>query len=192
MKKEDAEEYTESLGQILGGGWRQIALAHKLGVPKALGLTTQEWTQDRLGGYTKLSITERREAVVELIEDEGMSQRQAALVLGVDQKTISNDLKKPTEENSSNSNDANGVEEHIEENSSPEADPVDDPEHIAFVNRKAHWKCLSGIFLLAYAMEDTKNVKTHLNNYPQEFMDSTGRTIDEFYEALKTIQDAKI
>ncbi len=27
MKREDAEEFTQSLGQILGGTWRQIAWA---------------------------------------------------------------------------------------------------------------------------------------------------------------------
>jgi hypothetical protein len=34
MNRQDAEEYTLSLGQIIAGSWRQIALAQKLGVPK--------------------------------------------------------------------------------------------------------------------------------------------------------------
>ncbi len=38
MNKDDAEEYTQSLGQVVGGAWRQIALAKRLGVPKALGV----------------------------------------------------------------------------------------------------------------------------------------------------------
>jgi hypothetical protein len=35
-------------------------------VPKALGFTTEQWVNDRLGGYVKMSIAERREAVKEL------------------------------------------------------------------------------------------------------------------------------
>lgn len=97
MKPEDAEEYTESLGQIIGGTWRQIALAQRLGVPKALGLKTDVWVRERLGGYAKLEISERRQAVAELTagEDEGgmgLSQRQAADVLGVEKSTVARDL----------------------------------------------------------------------------------------------------
>lgn len=92
MNPEDAEEYTQALGQVVMAGWRQAALGERLGVPKALGLTTREWVTDRLGGYLKLSVPERREAVTEL-NDEGMSQRQIGAVLGVDHKTVSNDLR---------------------------------------------------------------------------------------------------
>jgi hypothetical protein len=42
------------LGQIVHGSWRQVALAHKLGVPKALGMRTEEWVRERLGGYARL------------------------------------------------------------------------------------------------------------------------------------------
>jgi hypothetical protein len=47
----------------------QIALAHRLGVPKALGLSTEEWVRERLGGYARLEIEPRREAVLELTAD---------------------------------------------------------------------------------------------------------------------------
>lgn len=88
MRRGDAEEYTQALGQIVAGGWRQVALGERLGVPQALGLTTREWVEQRLGGYARLSISERREAVAELSE-EGMTQRQVAAVLGVSQPTVS-------------------------------------------------------------------------------------------------------
>jgi predicted transcriptional regulator len=97
MSHDDAEEFTQSLGQIVGGSWRQIALADRLGVPKALGLSLEAWVKQRLGGYIRLAVDDRRQAVIEL-SAEGHSQRQIASVLGVDQKTISNDL---SEENSS-------------------------------------------------------------------------------------------
>jgi len=93
MNAQDAEEFTQSLGQIVAGSWKQVALAKRLGVPKALGLSVEDWVQNRLGGYIKMSIPERREAVRELT-DEGLSQREVADVLGVDHKTVSNDLRR--------------------------------------------------------------------------------------------------
>jgi N6-adenosine-specific RNA methylase IME4 len=88
---EDAEEYTQALGQVVAGGWRQVALGERLGVPKALGLSTREWVEARLGGYVRQGITERREVVPELIAD-GFTQRQAADILGVHEAQISRDL----------------------------------------------------------------------------------------------------
>jgi len=93
MKREDAEEYTQALGQVVAGGWRQIALGHRLGVPHALGLSTQEWVQQRIGGYVRLSLEERRRVVKELTaptENGGMafSNRQAAEILGVSRETV--------------------------------------------------------------------------------------------------------
>ena len=81
MRTEDAEEYTQSLGQIVGGSWRQIALAKRLGVPKTLGLTVDAWVNQRLGGYIKLTVEDRRKAVEELAA-QGESMREIAGVLG--------------------------------------------------------------------------------------------------------------
>jgi len=94
MKQEDAEEYTQALGQVMVGGWRQIALGDRLGVPKALGLSTREWVEERLGGYVRLSIPERREAVAELTE-EGRSTREIGEVLGVAKTTVERDQAGP-------------------------------------------------------------------------------------------------
>lgn len=90
MKPEYAEEYTQSLGQIVAGGWRQIALGEKLGIPKALGLSTQEWVEQRLGGYVRLSVEERHGAVREL-KGEGLPNTKIAEVLGVDETTVRRD-----------------------------------------------------------------------------------------------------
>lgn len=91
MDPEDAEEYTQALGQVVGGGWRQIALGERIGVPQALGLSTEEWVNGRLGGYVRLSLPERKGAAAELA-DEGMSHRAIAGVLGVSRKTVDRDL----------------------------------------------------------------------------------------------------
>jgi phage N-6-adenine-methyltransferase len=98
MNRDDAEEFTQSLGQIIGGGWRQIAWADRMGIPEALGLSTQDWVERRLGGYVRLSVSERREASRELTAPpqdggQGMTQREAAEVLGVSPFTVNNDLK---------------------------------------------------------------------------------------------------
>jgi hypothetical protein len=92
MNRADAEEYTGALGQIVAGSWRQIALGVRLGVPYALGVTTREWVEKWLGGYVRLSIGERRDAVLEL-NGQGMTQREIGDVLGVAQKTVDRDLE---------------------------------------------------------------------------------------------------
>lgn len=94
MKPEDAEEYTLALGQVVAGGWRQIALGQRLGVPKALGLSVDAWVKQRLGGYVKLSVEETRAAAVEL-KAQGHSQRQIKDALGVGKGTVSRALGAP-------------------------------------------------------------------------------------------------
>lgn len=96
ISRTDAEEYTEALGQVLAGGWRQRALAWRLGVPQALGMSLEGWTEERLGGYVRMSIPERKEAVLELAAEE-LPNTQIAAILGVDEKTVRNDLKPPSE-----------------------------------------------------------------------------------------------
>jgi hypothetical protein len=91
ISPEDAEEYTLALGQVVAGGYRQVALGKRLGVPQALGLSVEDWVATRLGGYVRMSIADRREAVAELTE-EGMTRRETAEILGVDEKTVRNDL----------------------------------------------------------------------------------------------------
>lgn len=93
MSPEDAEEYTQALGQVVAGGYRHVKLGDSLGVPKALGLSTAQWVQDRLGGYVQMSIPERREAVKEL-EAEGFNNVESAEILGVDESTVRADKKK--------------------------------------------------------------------------------------------------
>jgi N6-adenosine-specific RNA methylase IME4 len=93
MKPEDAEEYTQALGQVVAGGWRQIALGDRLGVPKALKLTTEQWVKQRLGGYVKLSLKERA-PVVEELKAQDVSNRKIAAIVGVDESVIRDDLKR--------------------------------------------------------------------------------------------------
>jgi hypothetical protein len=65
-------------------------LAKRLGVPQALGLSLEDWVTTRLGGYVKLSIADRREAVRNLT-DEGHSTRDIGGILGVDHSTVVRD-----------------------------------------------------------------------------------------------------
>jgi DNA-binding CsgD family transcriptional regulator len=68
--------------------------------PEALGLSTEQWVQQRLGGYVKLAVEDRREAVAELT-DQGHSQREIGEVLGVSQMTVSRDLAPETNDSES-------------------------------------------------------------------------------------------
>jgi SAM-dependent methyltransferase len=89
MKKEDAEEFTQSLGQIVGGSYRMLLHARKLGVHKALGIQFDEWVNQRLGGYVQHP--DRQQKVIEL-KHEGHSNRAIADALGVDKETVRRDL----------------------------------------------------------------------------------------------------
>lgn len=91
ISAEEAEELTAGLGQIHAGGWRVTASLIRLGVPKALGLSNEDWVAQRLGGTVRLAVEERREAAKEL-EAEKMTQEEIAATLGVSQQTVSNDL----------------------------------------------------------------------------------------------------
>jgi 16S rRNA G966 N2-methylase RsmD len=91
MNKEQAEEYTQSLGQIVAGSYRQIAVAHDLGVPAALGMGVDDWVRDRLGGYIRMAIPERREAV-KLLTDQGRSLREIGAILGVSHEQVRQDV----------------------------------------------------------------------------------------------------
>jgi len=89
--RDEAEEFTRGLGTVYAGSWRLTRYAVCAGIPAALGLTTSEWVEQRLGGYVKLDIEQRREAVAELVAD-GMTQREIADVLGVSHQTVGRDV----------------------------------------------------------------------------------------------------
>jgi transcriptional regulator with XRE-family HTH domain len=127
MNPDDAEEYTQALGQVVSGSWRQIALAKRLGVPEALGLSTQEWVDNRLGGYVRLSIADRREAAKELTE-EGMSQREVADVLGVDAATVNRSLRPPVANATPGHEDDQATGVSSVANATPEPDALSDDE----------------------------------------------------------------
>lgn len=90
LTAESAEEYTQSLSQVFAGSYRQILWAQQNGIPKALGLTTEEWVNKRLGGYVKMQVPDRRKAVAEL-QKKGLSSRKVAEVLGVTNATVARD-----------------------------------------------------------------------------------------------------
>jgi len=91
MERKDAEEFTQGLGQVVGGSYKIISAAQRMGVPKALNLTTDQWVNERLGGYVRMTIDDRREAVKELAA-EGASTREIAAAIGVNQSTVVRDI----------------------------------------------------------------------------------------------------
>ncbi len=91
ITEQQAQDFTDGLGNVLKGSWQLIKNAKDLGVPEALGLSTEEWVRAKLGGYTKLP-KEEREAAARQLKDEGYSTRESAEILGVDNSTVSRDL----------------------------------------------------------------------------------------------------
>jgi len=91
MDVRDAEEFTASLEQIVEGGWRQVALGVKIGIPQDLGLTRGDWC-GRVTRGAMLRGAERQEAVLELKADK-FSNRAIADVLGVDAETVNRDTR---------------------------------------------------------------------------------------------------
>ena len=92
MTPKDADEYTQALGQVVAGGWRQIALGQRLGVPKALGLTVDQWVKQRLGGYVKYSVEERTEAI-RALAGEGFTTPEIKNAVGSTRNTVRKALK---------------------------------------------------------------------------------------------------
>jgi transcriptional regulator with XRE-family HTH domain len=68
--------------------WRLMTLAVKQGVPEALGMSTEQWVNEHLGGYIKMAAPERLEAVKEMTANR-MTQYEVANVLGINQSTVS-------------------------------------------------------------------------------------------------------
>ena len=99
LTAEQAEEFTQALELVLegnamslSGGWRLRADGVQRGVPKALGLTIPEWCE-RLGSKLQdWRINGNRKDIVAELAAEEMSNRQIAAVLGVDEKSVRNDL----------------------------------------------------------------------------------------------------
>src|SRR5690349_12343778 len=67
MNPEDAEEFTQGLGQIVAGARRQMEEGARLGVPQALGLSPGEWVETRFGGSSDDSLPTRREPATEVV-----------------------------------------------------------------------------------------------------------------------------
>ena len=97
MKREDAEEFTKSLGQIFEGSWRQVALGIRLGVPGLLGYhgsdAGKRWVREQVSEHARISRHDRQAAVLELAH-EGMKQRDIAAALGISQSAVSLDQNK--------------------------------------------------------------------------------------------------
>ena len=123
MNKEDALEFTQGLGQVIGGSWRIVASAKRIGVPQALDVTTEQWVNETLGGYIKLSVEERRRAVQEL-SLEGHSNVQIGEILGVAETTVRRDAASANvESNKQKDNEINNVENGTSTN--VESKPLD-------------------------------------------------------------------
>jgi len=103
MTADDAAEWSEAIGQVNTGGWRQVVLAVKMGVPQELGLEPAEWAAKYMPELGRVPRKELPEAAKELT-DAGLTQREAGAVLGVGQRTIGRAIQ-PDDESEPNDSD---------------------------------------------------------------------------------------
>lgn len=90
LTPDEAKEYSNSLAKAAAGDYELMDFAiNTLGVPQALGMEPSDWV-DSIGGYIRMTIEDRREAVGELLA-EGRSQTQVATILGISKQTIIRD-----------------------------------------------------------------------------------------------------
>jgi phage N-6-adenine-methyltransferase len=114
MERQNAEEFTDGIGHIGIGMYKQIAWAHKNGVPQALGYNdTRQWVQERIGGYFKYDADTRR-GLVEDLRNDGHSNRDIGQILGVAEVTArrdgaSNDAPPEENDNDSNEDESDGA-----------------------------------------------------------------------------------
>ena len=195
MNETDAQEYTESLAQIFAGSWRQIVWAKQQGIPKALGLTTEEWVRKHLGGYVRLSIEERRGAVEELVAD-GMSNVAISDALGVDEKTIRRDNAAANAEVSDpESSNGKGADKGMSANAEPSTD-VETPEQkaarLAPLQRASHIELLyqfNNVASLVCSDEKTEETAELILKYSDEYEKYARHSIDELRASLSIVAE---
>lgn len=93
---EQAERFTAALGLVFAGAADLAEWGQDAGIAAALGLSSEEWMQRKLGGRVRLSRLERQTAVPRLLAPVGQggmgqSVPDAAKALGVSERTIQYD-----------------------------------------------------------------------------------------------------
>lgn len=100
LSRDEAEEYTRNIGQVAVGNFGLMEFAKNvLHVPEALGLSFDEWVQERLGGFVRMSVEQRRKAVANLSgeKSEGgyyaKTATEVAELLGISETTVKDDRR---------------------------------------------------------------------------------------------------
>jgi transposase len=92
ISKEQAEEFTQNAASLVHIGYKNILWADNVGIPTVLGYESlRDWVTDKLGGYIRYPIEERREIAKELRAN-GKSKTAIGEILGVNDGTIGRDL----------------------------------------------------------------------------------------------------
>lgn len=98
LTAEEAEEYTRGLGHVAVGNYELMEFARNtLRVHEALDMSFDQWVTERLGGYVRRSVDDRRRAVATLsgAKSEGgyyeRPAREVAEILGIAEVTVHRD-----------------------------------------------------------------------------------------------------
>lgn len=195
MNEAEANEYTESLAQIFAGSWRQIAWAKQQGIPATLGLSTEQWVKERLGGYVRMAIPDRREAVAELT-DEGLSNVAIGEVLGIDEGTVRSDRRSENSAASaSEASNGGSSAASSSENSAPSGDvetEAEKAERIARVNRFATIEIayqVNNVASLLKSEEQVNRLALIIRHHADEYEEYARHKIDHLIKSLAIVAE---
>ena len=90
LSEDEAREYSASLGKAATGNWELMDFAiHTLRVPESLDMDAGQWVES-IGGYVRMSIEQRRDAVQALLAD-GKGNAEISRILGIGEWTVMRD-----------------------------------------------------------------------------------------------------
>lgn len=193
-KAERARKFAKGFNSAGKGMLQMLETAMLEKYPKALGMTPQEFVNEATKGHAlKLPKQERQKEAKRLVE-KGLSQREAASVLGVDQATVARDVNasKPKPERP----DITADEPDVDASASPKKQRPDETEEekqarIDRVNLFSEIELLYQVNKVATLMRGPKHIEktvTLIRNHKAEYIEFAKHDIDNLIGALQTIE----
>lgn len=122
MSREQAERWVRQQKQLHGAAWENYSLMIEMGVAELLKISPLDLAKELVAG-AKLVFEQRTPIEAKLI-DEGHSNREIAEALGVDEKTVRNDVRSNSALQEKKANQLNDAKQAMRSNSASEPQPM--------------------------------------------------------------------